>query len=910
MRHLALSLVIAALPVFARAQEPTLELAFMPPVVVPQDICTPGATADEDDTDTGDDLTEDAALTDELRLRYIQRDIRNYQAEDAARWFDFILTLIDWRAKLDPDFAGTGAALARIALYIDAGRLSELAELGLIDTLRQGPIRLTNAQRLAIAQYYLNGTGVAPDRDFAISLMREAAYGGNPDALLAIAELILDGQEVPGWEAPLDLTVTLAFGGMLGQMNADVCRRAERIAQHYLSGDIVSPNREIALAWYRFAADLGGASAAWRIVEFHLDAPADRKDNAEMLDYLRLAVARGISVDVLQAERLRAAGVIDETTLQDILGFNHSADTGRTRPSLSQYFQLAVNIDAPEPSEDSPYLQYLRELTRFDTAPGDVFTRLAQEVIIREGRWAGEAEAMSLLEEAARRGDADGMLMLARMTLRYRDDPARLNRAINLNMEALDRFAATEAMTELDSIYRCQANEAPMMEQALHWADRYNAAQTRTLAISPTDLLTLDPFKDPETIAMIQAQALQGAPASLANFTQRVQVDPLASDNAHRIWASRADNSDKALELFADLEYTLATNPAERDLAVELYRRVYLHNGVTTALDLSITLVEDAGRDPAVIAQIVDYLTRAGNRGEGASIRLLSRLTASEQDGLAVYRTFAEAIEERGDFLALMFAIPYVDAARAEDYIDRAVSLMTCGTKDAAEIADAYAWLGQPDLTQHWVTVGLAVEHGNVLAKLAISDRQMDMVGAGPAPGPLDVAERARAEGEPLASLTLFDLTADPDLPGYDPEAAASHLADLLRQPGQQSQALAAWRRAGAEVRAALSRQFDMRPVFLAAARDGDVAAGRDYGLLLRDAADSLSDLQEAVRWLEEAAEAGDIAAMSAWGEALAFGLGTAQDRTAALTWLEQAERGGDAAAARLVRLLRLEGAE
>ncbi len=80
MRPLALSALLALLPAFAHAQEPTLELAFMPPVVVPQDICTPGATADEEETDTGDHLTEDAVLTDELRLRYIQRDIRNYQA--------------------------------------------------------------------------------------------------------------------------------------------------------------------------------------------------------------------------------------------------------------------------------------------------------------------------------------------------------------------------------------------------------------------------------------------------------------------------------------------------------------------------------------------------------------------------------------------------------------------------------------------------------------------------------------------------------------------------------------------------------------------------------------------------------------------------------------------------------------
>jgi TPR repeat protein len=907
MRRLYLIAMLSTLPVAVHAQEPNLELAFMPPAVVPQDICTPGATASDDIEDTDVGLGE-TALTDELRLRFIQRDIRSYQAEDADRWFDFIETLIDWQAELDSDYAGTSAALARIALYIDAGRLSDLADLGLIDALRQGPIRLTNAQRLAIAQYYLTGTGVAQDRDFAISLMREAAYGGNPDALLAIARMILDGQNVPEWDAPLDLTVTLAFGGMLGQMNADVCRRAERIAQQYLDGEIVTPNRDIALAWYRFAADLGGASAAWRMVEFHLDAPADRKDNDEMLAYLRLAVERGITVDAVQAARIREAGGIDEATLQSILGFNHSADTGRTRPSLSEHFQLSVNLDAEEVSKDGPYLEYLRELTRFDTAPGDVFTRLAQELLVREGRWAGEAEAMSLLDEAARRGDPDGMLLLARMTLRYRDDPVRLNRAINLNTEALDRFGRMEAMTELDSIFRCQANEAPIMDRATHWADRYNATQSEAVTISATDLLSLDPFKDPETIAEIQTQALLGIPASLAAFTQRVQVDPLASDAAHRTWAGRADASDKALELFADMEYALATNPAERDLAVELFRRVYLHNGVTTALDLSVTLVEDSSRDPAVAAEIVDYLTRAGNRGEGAAIRLLARLTAEAQPELAVYQQFAQVIEERGDFLALMFAIPYVDANRAEDYIDRAVSLMTCGTKDADELGDATAIMGQPDMTYHWRMVGLAIEHGHVLSKLAISDRQMGYFAAGTAPSALDVAERARAEGQPLASLTLFDMTADPDLPGYDPEAAALHLTDLLRLPEQETLALSAWRRANDEVRAAVTSRFDMRSVFLSAARRGDVAAGRDYGILLRDSADSQSDLRDAVMWLKEAAEAGDIAAMSAWGEALAFGLGTAQDRAAALSWLEQAERAGDIEASRLARLLRIEG--
>jgi hypothetical protein len=327
---------------------------------------------------------------------------------------------------------------------------------------------------------------------------------------------------------------------------------------------------------------------------------------------------------------------------------------------------------------------------------------------------------------------------------------------------------------------------------------------------------------------------------------------------------------------------------------------------VTTALDLSVALVEDSGRDPAVAAEIVDYLTRAGNRGEGAAIRLLARLTADRQSEAEVYAQFAEVIEKRGDFNALTFAIPHVDAARAEDYLDRAVSVMTCGSKNVGEMADAHAVLGQADMVQHWTSIGLAIAGGHVLAKLSISDRQMAFFDTGAAPTALDIAERARAEGAAMASLTLFDMTADPGLPSYDPAAAASHLIDLLAVAGQESQALAAFRRAPEPVRAAVQSRIDMGPILRAAANRGDAAAVREYGLQLRDTATSTAELQEALRWIEEAAAAGDTAAMTAWGEALAFGLGIAPDRAAALSWLERAERTGDPDAARLARLLRL----
>jgi TPR repeat protein len=906
MKRLLLSLPLALALAGGPAGARTLDLAFMPPAVEPQDLCRAGpAEPLEDDLeiDPGQE-----GLTDTLRLRYLQRDIRRLSAEDADRWFDFILTLIDWRETLDEDFAGTEALLARIRLYVDAGRLEALREAGLIDRLRQGGTQTTGAQKMALAQYYLNGIGVAEDAEYARGLIRDAAYGGNAEALLSLARMDLQGNPVAGWDAPLDMTVTLAFGGMLGQMNAQVCRHAERIAQEYLNGDVVSRNTDIAYAWYKFSADLGGAEAAWRLVEFHLDAVAAVKDNAEMLKYLRLAVARGITVEEGQAERIKSAGDLDEATLRQILGYNFSADTGRGRPSVSGYFQLAVNLDGDFADPDSPYLEYLRELTRFDTAPGTVFTTLAKEVLVRRGQWAGEPEALGLLEEAARRLDAEGMQLLARKLVRQRDDPGQLNRAVNLLTETVDRFGRMSAMQDLDTLFRCQANDAPRLSEADLWAASYRATEDAPVELSPADLISLDPFKKPEMLAKLQTEALAGQAQSLANFLQRVQLDRFATDGAQRIWAARANASDRALELFAELEFALAGNPAERDLAVELFRRVYLNNGVTTALDLAIALVEDNGRDPSTAQEIITLLTKAGNRGEGAAIRLKARLQAPGRSPQAVYEEFATVIEERGDFLALMFAIPFVGNDRLDDYIDRAVSLMNCGTKDADELGDAYAILGQPDLSYHWRRIGLTFEGGHVLAKLALSNAQMALYGRGPAPSLRDVYARELAEGDASARRSLFALTADPDLPTYDPPAAAEHLTALLRGGSAEDESfvLDIYRRATPELRGELAGRIDVTDLSLKAAERGDVAAKLELALILRDSATRPADLQSSARWLAEAAEGGNVAAMAELAQVLAYGIGVPSDPRAALTWAEQAERAGDARGRALARLLRV----
>ena len=890
---------------FASAK--TLDLVFWPPRIEPQNICSPGQSAEKpDDLTAGEGIER---LKDAQRLQFLRRDIRRLRQGDPDQWFDFIITLIDWRARLSENYSPLAAQLDIIQLYIEASRLEALQAAGLVAEIRTQSDGLTSQQKLILAQYYLNGIGVTPDVDYARSLILDAAFAGNAEAFLGLARMELNGNPMPGWDAPLDITVTLAFGGLLGQMNATVCRRARRLANEYQSGDIVSANDEVAYAWYKFAADLGGGESAWRIVEFHLNADAARKDNVEMVKYLRLALQNGISLEDAQVDQLKLSSGIDEETLRSILGYNLSSDTGRNRPTIARYFQLSVHLGGQDVAKKSPYLEYLRELTKFETAPGWVFTALAKEVLSRRGRWAAESEALDLLEIAAKRQDAEGMQLLANLLVRQRDDPVKLGQAINLLTETVSRFGLMSSMAHLDTLFRCQANQAPMLHEADLWAQNYRAAQYKPVQVSATDLIALDPFREPLVLAQLQSQALAGRVGSVANYLERLQLDPWASDRAKRFWASRTDGSTKALELFAELEFELATNAAERRLAIELFRRIYLNNGVTSALDFSVALVEDNARDPAIADEIIGLLTKAGNRGEGASIHLKARLLANKRDRLSIYEEFKDIIEERGDFLALMYAIPFLRPEQLDDYFDRAVSLMSCGTKDTDELGDAYAIRLDPEMSYHWRRVGLTFKGGSVLSKHRLSDLQMNAYEDGRAPDAQDVYTRELAEGSRTALQALYRLTADPDLETYDPVAASGHMLAVLarRGLGDEIWVLGNYRRAGSALRSLVAAKIDIEQIYRRAAQRGDVGAKLEYGLYLRDLAATSGDLRDSTRWLSEAAESGNVRAMAEFGYALAMGLGVSQDRETALVWLTQAEERGDEAAKELAHLVRLQ---
>ena len=908
LRKMTLVAALLIGPVGSFAQTAPFTLDFRPPDLEPRDVCNVArAESGPDDLSVEGD---DRELTDRDRIRYLRNDIRNYLNEDADRFFEFIDALIARRGEIDETYTPVDVMFARIDLMLRAGRLEQLTNEGVLEQLRTLVPDMTNGQRITLARFYAEGIGVAPDAAFSQELILEAAYGGNALALLEIARLAQQGVLIQGWDAPLDLTVTMAFGGLLGALDRGLCGRAERIAQEYTKGDVVDANPELALAWYRFAADMGGAEAAWRVVEFHLNADKAIKDNIALRRYLEQAVRLGVTIDNAVGGSLVNSGAVTQEELETILGFNHSQDARRTSGAITPLLQLVVNIDGLEADEDGLLLDYLHEIIQMPEAPGRAFDRLAGETLVRKGRWAGEAQAMALLEEAVARGDDNGQLRLAGMLVRYRDDPAVIARVESLLMEVVSRHGRAEGMRKLDALYRCQVNDAPRLLQADPWAAAYRATGHKSVQISAPDLLALSIDRSPEAIAKVQTLALDRRVQMVASQAQRVQSNPLAAAGALQYWAQAVNRSDRALEAFAELEFELATTPAQRDLAIEFFRRVYLNNGVTTALDLAIALVEYNARDPKVADEIEHLLTMAGNRGEGGAIRLLSRLQADVRSEAEVYAQFAAKIEARGDFLALMFAIPHISTEQVDDYIDRAVSLMSCGTKDADEIGDAYAIRQDGPMSYHWRRIGLHFEGGHVLSKLRLTNRQVAWFDDGTAPDPVARATRSLAEGDPGALMQLVRLTSDPDLSTYDPAVAATHLlAAIARGASDEFVPLSTiYRETTDEVRRAVDATTDIAGVLQEAATGGDVAAAYALGMTLRDAAKSSVELSRSFDLLESAALRGHRDAMFETGYALGLGLGRAPDLAAAVSWLEQAADMGHTDAAALAQSLRIAG--
>ena len=891
--HIAAVLTMYALLAAGPASAERLTLSFLPPDLPPSNICNAEPERfDEDETqiaeaeEPGEQTLDNTGL-----IQFLTSDIHNLQRDDPDGAFEFILALITRRAELDPDYAGIEETFDRVDTYLAAGRLDELEQAGLIQSLTDRLLEMSWSEAVRLSRFYLNGIGVQQDRDFAMMLILDQAYLGNAHALLEVLRMQLRGEEPEDWNLEPEETARLAFGGLVGRLNRGLCNRAERIAREYLDGDLLTPNPELAYAWRKFAADMGGAEAAWRIVEHHLSAPASEKDEETIRQYLQTAVANGFVVLPETVDQMIERGARTEDEIREFLGIDHARTGHAERVSAVPYLGLDVRITTASIAEDSDFLKYLREVSQLPGVPARIYMALGKEIMLRAGRWAGAEEAREFFTRAAELGEPEALIRLAELQLGEAKDPGALAQAEALLLEAVDRHGEPAAMKALSALYRCQLPDSPRREEADFWAQAYRAANVEPFDGSANTLARLDPLRDPEAIARIQSLAIRGHSGSTADWLQYLQSDRMTPDSSLRYWTDRVSRSEVALERFIGQEFDLALTPGERRSAIELYRRIYLDIGSAVSLDLALALIEDTGRDPDVAAEIIELLSNSARRGQGASIRLLARLTG--KDPAEVYAEFAEDIETRGDLVAMTFAAPFVDDATFERYMRRATSMMNCSTKDVAELTEAYAARGRDADVLRWIRISQTLEGGNSLMNLGVTMQQVDDFGRG-----LSIAHDML--DRPLGNTGRFDRlrqdylrVSNSNSPAFDAETAGRYLGEIFQIADRQQYrwALARYRSADASVRRAVDRIIDLRAALTRAAQGGDHVAQYELGMFLRAVAEKRADLETSTDWLAKSAEAGNPDAMFEYAQAVAFGIGQKADPRLGLIWLDRAQR-------------------
>ncbi len=909
VRRFARTLVLAAaLPIAAapRAPAETIDLVFRPPEMAPQDVCI--ARPPDEETVALWSAWDGGALP-EMDSDFVRRDLKRLQQIDPRRWYGTIDAMIDRLAERDPKFAGRNALLTRIQAMEDAGRYEELRSRRLVTELAR--MEGSDSPRIqnALSRFYRDGIGVERDRARANELLIAAGYGGNADALLALSKMTAEGRAPEGWDVPVDLAVTMAFGSLVGELNSTICDRTSRIAREYHNGEVVTHDASLAHDWYRFTADLGDDYAAWKVVEYHMQAEGFEKDNDVLLEYLTQASDGGLSYAQIELGRLYEAGSLVERDLDHALDLYEAAASGGGRPGLTRVALFLEEHKAQYPDKQAKRIDALTAISEMNDAPGWVFTRLAQNVLETRGRWAGEAEAMALLEEASARGDLDGITRLATMLIARRQSPEEFERAVGMLSRSVSVYGGVTPSKRLAAAFMCQAADSPRLEEAAYWSDTEEATASANIEIPAARLIALTPEDNPQEIAIIQSQALYGRPSSLASWLKYLDYADFADDEMRAFWQDYSERYSDVLNALAKLELQLASNREQRLAAFDMLRREYQQSGAPAALELAQALLDyEAVGDDTTREEILALLREPAEAGIGAAIQLIANLDADAEHRQRIYDEYAQVIADNGDFDALVFAAPYVEGDTRDLYLSRAAGVMRCDYKHAMSMAQLSNTLGDDAEVSHWLDIAEHLTGQNAWAMRGLAEMKMDAGGPDAAAEAHALLERAFALGDESAARELFELALMQDAPTYDPDRAVAMIADARDADEWEmlSSYLSRYRGADAAVKERIEAMLDMPDLYRTAAANGDIYSMRAYGQYLQDTAENGAMLAESTDWLRKAAEGGDTTAMAEYGEALAFGIGIEANPAEAVTWLEKAAAGGSRKATEITALIRL----
>lgn len=903
-----LALLLASLLCLGHsAAAQAIDLKFRPPDISPESLCVPGPTDSE--TIALWEEWDGKALPDRS-VRDIRRDIARLGALDGVRWFDTTWRAIELleSAKNAPD--AEAVLLMRIFALENAGRFDELAEGGYVRDLaaRNGDLALSSMR--VLSDLMRDGIGLSADPLLADDILVEAGYGGDVHALRQLAERQMAGTAPEGWDLPVEVTVTTAFTVAIGELDSSICERAQDIAVDYRLGRIVEADPQIAHDWYRFAADLGDAHAAWRVVKYHETGEGIARDNDLFITYLEKAANAGLPHAQIELARTLESGALAPRDLPRAKSLLQQAAASGDSQGLVQYASFLRRQVGSRPDLRGELRTAARALTSRPDAPGWAFRLLAEAEMETKGFLAARETAINLLRLAADHGDSEARLEAARLSLAEAPTDAEVDRALDDYSHVLSRDGGATPVKDMMAALICRAHGAIDATQARYWRERFAAITGGSPETLPVPLMDLRPDQHPREIASIQSGALNASPTSRAEWRRMTEDTAVFGPKPLANMATREIEGDREFLAQISVDLSLAQSGKERETLLARLRSRHHASGAAFAGLISASLF-DAAYGPETLINLdaeessraLATLSASAEAGFGRAMMVLARSVASPRE---IHKRYGAVIEIRGDYAAQVFAARLADDPQR--HVARAMGTMPCTFQSVMEMSELARDLGNEGDLARWLEAADLLADGEAWRLNQIADAIMETNDDSLLPRAVTYLDTARKQGDPFAAADLFSLLLRRDRAAYEPERAIALLAKALELPNQDVLPgyLDALSDADAATRAMFNRRFDMMQIHRSAANSGDAKAMRIFGLRLREDANDAVSLGEATAWIQKAAEAGDVPAMFTLGEALAYGIGVSANRVEALDWLDRAAESGSQRAEEITRLVRL----
>lgn len=872
-------LLLCLLSSAGQTAQSQVRIEFMPPPVEANNLCTERASDKEILARwaawNGKDLPQTKAWV-------ILREAQRLRDLDAKRNFDLVTRIVDRLAALG-QISSTEAAVEKIELHRQAGNTQELQRSGLIDQLLADVNSLSPRQLKLAAD--LVSAGLVNDREPSEgqALMVRSASGGNADALLELAGRRLSGEQIYGWDVDPSLTITMALGAMVGKLDERICDRMHRIAREFEKGEVVVADRRISEAWLRAAADLGDASAAWKVAKYHLESTAIDKDNATLVHYLKLAADRGVVPAMTElAKSYEAGAIVDKDPDLALSYFAKAAEAG-SRSSLTHLADL-YQADIDNPVSAGLYERTLHAIAELEEPPGWVFSGLGSMALAKKGRWLGEDGARGYFERGAKVGDVSAISNLAQFHFRHAERTGRFSEGINLLRSLIEIHGITGTTRDIRDAFLCRRPGGPDIAEASKWSAMVDASDEASWPLSRIEDLLRRP--NPVQIAALQSEALYGRPDALAAyfyFLEKRKVDATTL----RQWSDRVAAEPRAALAHAKMLLSRATDGEARARALELYMKAAEIGSVSTKVSAAEAVIANMSDNLPLRELAIGYLEGAAKEANGKALMALARLQGTRE----TYERYKDKIVANGDAEALMFAAEREDVdARKHALLSQAAAITPCTFDNAVAFAQAYRGLDDA-ASGNWMTIAEQLTEGRgwryrKLAEMAQQGQNTLLTADA-----LRFYQEAVRLGDVKAEVRLMQYFADPSKPSHSSTKAAevAVLGIENAPPDQLPGRVARINKLAEPLRSMVMSRIDLHGIFRKAARQGDPAAMREYAKLQLAETREPSARGEAQALLLEAANAGDVPAMLILARNNAFGIGGAASLDEAKGWLRKA---------------------